>query len=541
MLVARVGLMAKSMVGSLLPIALVMALSVIGYVGIVQLESVVTVAERNSRVITHMTAALTAGLEARSALRARESKGNDSASRQYEVSGDITLSMLARAKEVAVDGQTIDRVDEAAREFRSWREQAADFSAAPRNRAGDHYGRAELGSWASERSRHFDAFKKAAADAMANEEAVLKDLRETAVRDSDLARKAILILALSVIAAAFTKNYVLATKTTQPLLAAVDLAEAIGRGDLSREPIEVKGSDEVGRLGAALNAMLDGLKRQAISIRDGVIVSLKSAEKISSTVSDLSTATSRTAAALTEATTTVEQVRQAANVSSVKAKNVAAASQEAVRISESGLSAAEESARKISLVQKQMEAIGETVLKLSENAQAIEDVADVVKDLANQSNVLAVNASIEAARAGAQGKGFGVVAHEIRILSEGSKEAVDNVRTILEDVRQSIGAVVMAMEDGKRSVAEGVTQSAAAGKAIRELAERVEASSQAATVIEVSGEQQFIAMDQVATAMEDIRKAVDENLENSSRLETSVKELNQLGANLKQILRLFKL
>jgi len=98
----------------------------------------------------------------------------------------------------------------------------------------------------------------------------------------------------------------------------------------------------------------------------------------------------------------------------------------------------------------------------------------------------------------------------------------------------------MATEEGKRSVAASVAQSAAAGNSIRELADRVVASSQAATVIEVTSEQQFTAMDQVATAMADIQRAVNENLEGSSQLEAAVQELNQLGADLKQILGRFK-
>ncbi len=539
MSIARVGLMAKSMVGSLLPIALVIVLSVICYATIIELESAVTFADRRGRVTSFVMGGLANGLEAFSALRTYVSSGEDSALQQYKVSSDRALSLISKAREATADKQTAQLLDAALREFRKWQSHEADSTAENRKRVLDQQGHRSA-SPASELSRHFEAFTKVTADVVSREEHTFGALRASSAGHSDLARKGIFILAFAVIAVAFTKNYVLATRTTKPLVAAVNLAEAIGKGDLNQSRIEAKGNDEVSRLSAALNEMLENLKRQALAIREGVSVSLKSEERIASAVSQLSTSTSRTAAALTEATATVEQIRQAANVSSMKAKNVAAASQQAVRISESGLKAAEESARKIRLIEEQMKAIGDSVLKLSENAQAIEDVASVVKDLADQSNLLAVNASIEAARAGAQGKGFGVVAHEIKILAEGSKEAVENVRTILDEIRKSIGSVVMATEDGNRSVAAGVAQSAAAGDSIRELADRVAASSQAATVIEVTSEQQFTAMDQVATAMADIQKAVNENLEGSSQLESAVLELNQLGANLKQILGRFK-
>lgn len=187
-----------------------------------------------------------------------------------------------------------------------------------------------------------------------------------------------------------------------------------------------------------------------------------------------------------------------------------------------------------------MESIGETVVRLSEHSQAIEDIIAAVQDLADQSNLLAVNASIEAARAGDQGKGFAVVAHEIKTLADQSKEATGQVRTILEDTRKWVSAVVMATEQGSRAVGAGVSQSTVAGESIQSLANSVAASSQAASVIDTATEQQFAGVDQVARAMANIAQAMHQNLEGTSQLETAAKRLEDLGVSLKDLVERYR-
>ena len=132
------------------------------------------------------------------------------------------------------------------------------------------------------------------------------------------------------------------------------------------------------------------------------------------------------------------------------------------------------------------------MVKLSDQGKAIEEIIEVVQDLADQSNLLAVNASIEAARAGDRGKGFAVVAHEIKTLADQSKEATEQVRGILQETRQWISAVVMATEQGIKAVEAGVEQSALAGESIEALVSSVVQSSHAASIIETTSDQQAV-------------------------------------------------
>jgi methyl-accepting chemotaxis protein len=209
-------------------------------------------------------------------------------------------------------------------------------------------------------------------------------------------------------------------------------------------------------------------------------------------------------------------------------------------MSGSGSEATQRTIEKINLISDQMQSIGETVVTLSEQSQAIEAIVSSVQDLADQSNLLAVNASIEAARAGDQGKGFAVVSQEIKSLADESKEATDQIRAILEDTKKWVSAVVMATEQGSKAVDSGVEQSALAGESIKSLVDRVASSAQEASVIAASTQEQLIGIEQASSAMVQIEKAMHQNLEGTSQVETAAKKLEDLGRTLEQLVKYYR-
>ena len=333
--------------------------------------------------------------------------------------------------------------------------------------------------------------------------------------------------------------YRLSRSITAPLDEAADLAEAITNGDLSRNLVP-RGNDQIGRLVTALNQMVSKLRDQTGLTLEGIKVLTESASRIYSTAARLAEGTTKTSSAVSETTATFEEVKQSAKVSSEKARKVAEDSHRAVQISEAGKKATEEALTRMNLIKGQMESIGETVVRLSEHSQAIEVIVNAVQDIAEQSNLLAVNASIEAARAGDQGKGFAVVAHEIKTLADQSRNATDQVRAILQETRKWISAVVMATEQGGKAVEAGVAQSSVAGEAIQVLSDTVNLSSQAATVIDTSTEQQFVGLDQVAGGMASIEEAMRENLDGTLELERAARSLQDLAGTLNELLRNYR-
>ncbi len=181
---------------------------------------------------------------------------------------------------------------------------------------------------------------------------------------------------------------------------------------------------------------------------------------------------------------------------------------------------------------RQLKLLAESIVRLSEQSQAIGEIIATVNDLAEQSNLLAVNAAIEAARAGEQGKGFAVVAQEVKSLAEQSKQATAQVRTILGEIQKATGAAVLATEQGSKAVEAGLKQSGEAGESIRQLAESVTEAAQAATQIAASSQQQMVGMDQVALAMENIRQASLQNVSGTKQAETAAHNLHELGRKL---------
>jgi methyl-accepting chemotaxis protein len=151
-----------------------------------------------------------------------------------------------------------------------------------------------------------------------------------------------------------------------------------------------------------------------------------------------------------------------------------------------------------------------------------------------------VNASIEAAKAGEQGKGFAVVAQEIRSLAAQSKQATTQVRNILFDVQKAIGSAVMATERGSKAVEEGVRLSTQAGESIDILAESVTEATHAAIQIAASSQQQLIGMDQVVSAMENIRESSLQMASSTKQTEKAAHDLHNLGQRLQEIVKLYK-
>jgi methyl-accepting chemotaxis protein len=336
-------------------------------------------------------------------------------------------------------------------------------------------------------------------------------------------------------------GFLIARTISRPVSTLADAVTQVSAGDLNVEiPMQDRG-DELGVLAKAIRGMVTSLRDQIRQTLEGVTVLAASANEISTTVSQLATSTARTSSAVAQTTTTVEEVRQAAKMASEKARQVAENAQKSVIVSESGKTATEDTIHRMNLIKEQMESIGETVVKLSEHSRAIENIIVSVQDLADQSNLLAVNASIEAARAGDQGKGFAVVAQEIKTLADQSRQATEQARSILGDTRRWVSAVVMATELGGKAVDAGVSQSTLAGESIRSLAQDVSGSSQAATVIHSSSEQQVAGVEQVARAMAHIAEAMSQNMAGASQLETAARRLEELGSSLQAVVQRYKL
>ncbi len=362
---------------------------------------------------------------------------------------------------------------------------------------------------------------------------------EKAAADS---RLFMLILGTTVLLLTIVISFLITISITRPLQASLHAANMIASKDLTGELSAYgKQEDEFGIMIQSFNGMIEMLREHMKEITDGMNILASSSSEILASTTQIASGSSETSSAISETTTTVEEVRQAAQLSSQKANNLSDSTKEVAQVSQNGQKAVDETVEGMNHIRKQMDRIAQTVIRLSEQSQSIGSIIASVTDLADQSNLLAVNAAIEAAKAGEQGKGFAVVAQEIRNLAEQSKQATIQVRDILNDIQKSTSEAVLATEQGNKAVEEGVQKSMQAGEAIRILTKSSEEAAQVSTQIAASSQQQIVGMDQIGTAMQNINQAGMETASSMTQSEESVKNLHGLGEKLKELVEQFKI
>jgi methyl-accepting chemotaxis protein len=260
------------------------------------------------------------------------------------------------------------------------------------------------------------------------------------------------------------------------------------------------------------------------------------ATELMSIASQVAVGTAQTAASTNETTATVEEVKQTAMLVHEKASSVAQGAGNAASSLGSAKLLVEETASGIEQMQGDMDVVSETINRLSEQAQAAGDVVAAVNDLAEQSNLLSVNASIEAAKAGEHGKGFTVVAQEVKNLAEQSKQAVVQVRTILNEIQKASEMAVQAAERGRHTIEAGRDRSVEAGDVMERVAEGAVDDSQAAQQVTASTKQQLAGLEQIAQAIQSINEAGNQSAAGTRQVEQQAQHLQTLALGLKSLI-----
>jgi methyl-accepting chemotaxis protein len=361
------------------------------------------------------------------------------------------------------------------------------------------------------------------------------------MQNADASVNILLIFGALSILCSFVIVLLLNRTIAYPLIAITKTASQISMGNLKVELIADERKDEVGLLNQAFYKMVQKLRGSIEEIIEGVNLLGSSASEILAATTQVASGSAETATAITETTTTVEEVRQAAQLSNQKASRVSENAQQVSQVTLSGQIAVDETISGMHDIQNQMEAVANTIVRLSEQSQQIGGIIASVTDVADQSNLLAVNAAIEAAKAGEQGKGFAVVAQEIKSLAQQSKQATIQVRNILTDVQKATSAAVMATEQTSKAVENGVKQSTLAGDAIKKLAESSGKALEAASQIVASSQQQVVGMDQIGLAMQNINQAGTENSASMVQAEKAAKGLHELGQKLKLLVEQYQI
>lgn len=311
------------------------------------------------------------------------------------------------------------------------------------------------------------------------------------------------------------------------------------KGNLAVQFEKENRKDELGQLMDAFEVLLSSFRNQTIELVSSISQLSSTSSEMSATASQLQSLSTESAASITETASTVEEVKQTAQISMDRAKDVFEAAQVNLNVSKEGLKFLEIMAGNIRNIKEQMDHIAQSILSLNDQSQTISEIISAVDDIAEQSNLLAVNASIEAAKAGEHGRGFTVVAQEIKTLADQSKQSTKQVRKILGDIQKATGTAVMATEQGNKAADAGVSSSAEVERAIKNLSETIAEATQLSQQITAANQQQYAGIDQVTIAMENIKEASTQNVQAARNLEQSGQDLKDLSLRLKALVDMY--
>ncbi len=350
-----------------------------------------------------------------------------------------------------------------------------------------------------------------------------------ATRDVYNASRLSIILGLIVaIAIAIAVAVTTRRSIVRPLDSFMGFVGRIGEGDLSTTT-DATGNDELGRLGRTLNDMVGGLRTIATQNRAATNDLNAATTEIRASTQEQAASVEEQLAAVQETAATVDEITHSGAQITRRAQEVIAQAQATAQVSDAGLSAVGDTARAMDAIREQAEAVATNIVALSEKTQAIGDIIATVNDVSERSHLLALNASIEAAAAGEQGRSFAIVASEMKLLADQAKGATRNVRAILGDIQRGINSSVMLTEEAVKRVASGKERTDAGHAAIEELAARVQENVQTFQQIVASTNQQQIGIEQVTIALQNIREASQQTAASTRQLDQAASDLGELS------------
>ncbi len=346
----------------------------------------------------------------------------------------------------------------------------------------------------------------------------------------------LLVLLACVMTAAVMTRLVVIT----PLERLAAAAAGIASGDL-RQQIDTSSGDEIGELARIFAQLAQVLTELIQDLRGAAADIEREATSVLATSSRQSAMAHQQASAINETSTTVAEISQTSKQATAFAAGVIAGTQRSEVLSSEGQKVVTESVVGMEKLGDQVRAIALAITELNERSLQIGDIISTVKDVAEQSNLLALNASVEAAKAGEHGRGFAVVATEMRTLAEQSKMAASQVRVLLGEVQKGTRAAVSATEEGSRRAQSAMALAQSAGSAILGLTELIRDSTAAARQIAGSARQQTIGVEQISAAMTELASAMADTVDGTRRIERVAGNLSDLSKRFSDLVGRYQL
>jgi methyl-accepting chemotaxis protein len=414
-----------------------------------------------------------------------------------------------------------------------------------------------------------DAFRQVYAKIQQNNDKLTQDASTSishAVRSSDAI---IIVVSLISLLACIAVSILLAASIIRPIMRVTrqlkDISE--GDGDLTRQ-LEVKSNDEVGDLAKYFNKMVDNLRNIMRQVGIGAEQVAASSEELTASAEQTSRSTEHIAVAMQDVSAGSErQVQSVAESSKFIAEMSQGLNQitdNTQQVSDSVIQASEVAAEgsvSIHSVVDQMESINKQILRLSDmiavlgqRSQEVEEIVSVIRGIAGQTNLLALNAAIEAARAGEHGRGFAVVADEVRKLAEESSKSAQQISDMVQSIQEDTQAAVVSMNGTTEEVRKGMNTVADAGKSFEQIQRAVgkvngQVQEVSAAVQQISAETELVVqsiatIDEIAASTasgtQNVAAAAQEQLASMEEITSSAVSLSKMAEDLQALVGQFK-